>query len=640
VQDTAAPAAHGRAPAASRDRPGARPRDASDRSISMLRFSRTFVLLAAAFAASACAHEAPGIAVNPATAQARGADFPSGWEYPAGSLVSVQARDGMVTTTDRVASEVGAEILRRGGNAVDAAVAVHFALAVVNPEAGNIGGGGFLVARMADGTTAALDFRETAPGAAHRDMYLDERGEMTDRSLVGHLAAGVPGSVAGMWTAHQRFGSLPWAELVEPAANLADGIVVHDRLARSLRSAESRLREFPATAAAFLPNGRAPRVGDRLEQRDLAETMRRIARDGRDGFYRGRTAELIEQEMRRGGGIITREDLAGYEARWRDPVVFSYRDHTVVSMPPASSGGATVGKMLKILEGFDLQGIGYHSPRHVHLWTEASRRAYADRNEYLADPDFVEQPLPRMYSDEYAAQRRAEIDADRATPSDRVEPGLGPAPVPTAARGGESDETTHYSIVDRNGNAVAVTTTINSLYGNRVTVTGAGFLLNNEMDDFAAKPGTANQFGLVQGEANAIEPGKRMLSAMTPTIVLGPDQRVRLVTGTPGGSTIITSVAQIVSNVIDFGMDLPTAMGAPRLHHQHLPDILRYENGGLHAATVAALREMGHRVEERPGFQGDVQSIMILPDGTLVGVSDPRRGGAAVGVGETRQVVQ
>jgi gamma-glutamyltranspeptidase / glutathione hydrolase len=607
----------------------------------MLNSARMFALLLATLAAAGCAHEAPPLNAHPASAaQAAGPDFPAGWEYPAGSLVAVQARDGMVATTDRVASEVGAEILRRGGNAVDAAVAVHFALAVVNPEAGNIGGGGFLVARMADGTTVALDFRETAPGAAHRDMYLDERGEMTDRSLVGHLAAGVPGSVAGMWTAHQRFGSLPWAELVEPAANLADGIVVHERLARSLQNAEGRLRQFPATAAAFLPNGRAPRVGDRLEQRDLAQTMRRIARDGRDGFYRGRTAELIEAEMRRGGGIITREDLAGYEARWRDPVVFGYRDHTVIAMPPASSGGATLGKMLKVLEGWDLAEIGYHTPRHVHLWTEATRRAYADRNEYLADPDFVEQPLPRMFSAEYAAERRRGIDPERATPSEHVTPGLGRAPVGAGARAGESESTTHYSVVDRQGNAVAVTTTINSLYGNRVTVAGAGFLLNNEMDDFAAKPGTPNQFGLVQGEANAIEPGKRMLSAMTPTILLGPDDRVRLVTGTPGGSTIITSVAQIVSNIVDFGMDLPTAMGAPRLHHQHLPDILRYENRGLHAATVERLRAMGHRVEERPGFQGDVQSILVRPDGTLVGVSDPRRGGSAVGVGETRQVVQ
>jgi gamma-glutamyltranspeptidase / glutathione hydrolase len=598
-----------------------------------------FAALVVSTVAAGCAHEAPPAQAQPATLAAA-PQFPPGWEFPPRSLVAVQAREGMVATTDRVASEVGAEILRRGGNAVDAAVAVHFALAVVNPEAGNIGGGGFLVARMADGTAAALDFRETAPLAAHRDMYLDAQGDLTDRSLVGHLAAGVPGSVAGMWEAHRRFGSLPWADLVQPAVNLAQGIVVHERLAGSLQAYEQRLRRFPATAAVFLTEGRAPRVGDRLEQRDLAETLRRIARDGKDGFYRGRTAELVESEMRRGGGIMTREDLARYEARWRDPIAFPYRDHTVISMPPASSGGATLGAMLRILEGYDLRALGHNSAEHIHLWTEATRRAYADRNEYLADPDFVPQPLPRMISAEYAAERRATIDPRRVTPSDRVRPGMGPASVagPTGMREGE--HTTHYSIIDRQGNAVAVTTTINSLYGNLVTVTGAGFLLNNEMDDFAAKPGTPNQFGLVQGEANAIQPGKRMLSAMTPTIVLDPQGRVRLVTGTPGGSTIITSVAQIVSNVVDFGMDLQTAMAAPRLHHQHLPDVLRFENRGLNAGVVERLRGMGHVIEERPGFQGDVQSILVRPDGVLVGVSDPRRGGAAVGLGEVRQVVQ
>jgi gamma-glutamyltranspeptidase/glutathione hydrolase len=565
--------------------------------------------------------------------------FPAGWAFPAGSITPVTATGGMVSTTDRVASEVGAEILRRGGNAVDAAVATHFALAVVNPEAGNIGGGGFLVARMADGTVASLDFREAAPLAATRDMYLDAQGNLTGRSLVGHLAAGVPGSVAGMWEAHRRFGSLPWAELVQPAVALAEGIVVHERLAGSLRSYEQRLRRFPATAAAFLPEGRAPRVGERLVQRDLAETFRRIARDGKDGFYRGRTAELVEAEMRRGGGIMTREDLARYEAKWRDPVRFTYRGHEVISMPPPSSGGATMAEMLNLLEGYDLRSMGFLSPAHVHLFAEATRRAYADRNTYLADPDFVPQPTARMASDAYAAERRRDIRTDRATPSAEVRPGLGAAPAGAGIRA-EGTHTTHYSIVDGQGNAVAVTTTINSLYGNLVTVAGAGFLLNNEMDDFSAKPGTPNQFGLVQGEANAIQPGKRMLSAMTPTIVLDPSGRVRLVTGTPGGSTIITTVAMMVSNVVDWDMDAATATAAPRLHHQHLPDTLRYERGGLTAETAASLRAMGHAVSERGGYQGDTQTIIVLPDGVLSGVSDPRRGGAAVGVTEVRRVVQ
>ena len=569
-----------------------------------------------------------------AGSQADTVRFAPGWEYPRGSLAPVTAREGMVVTTDRMASEIGAEILRRGGNAVDAAVAVHFALAVVNPEAGNIGGGGFMVVRMADGTTASLDFRETAPRRATRDMFLDARGNLADSlSLIGHLASGVPGSVAGMWEAHRRFGSRPWAELVQPATALAEGIVVHERLANSLRSYEERLGRYPATARVLLPAGRPPRVGERLVQAELAETFRRIAAEGADGFYRGRTAELIEAEMRRGGGLIDREDLAAYRAVWREPLRFAYRGHEVISMPPPSSGGATLAQMLNILEGYDLRRLRYHSPEHVHLLAEAARRAYADRNVYLADPDFVPQPTQRMASDEYAAERRATIAPDRATPSAQVAPGLGPAPR-------EGTETTHYSIVDIHGNAVAVTTTINSLYGSLVMVQGAGFLLNNEMDDFTSKPGVPNQFGLVQGAANAIAPGKRMLSAMTPTIVLDPRGRVMLVTGTPGGATIITSVAQVVSNVVDFGLDAAGAASAPRLHHQHLPDTLRYEKRGLPAATVAGLRAMGHAVAERDGYQGDVQSIVVLPDGGLSAVADPRRGGAAVGVREVRQVVQ
>ncbi|HET7274952.1 MAG TPA: gamma-glutamyltransferase, partial [Longimicrobiaceae bacterium] len=452
-------------------------------------------------------------------------------------------------------------------------------------------------------------------------------------SIVGHLAAGVPGSVAGMWEAHQRFGTLPWAELVQPAINLAEGIVVHERLASSLQENVERLSIYPTTKATFLPGGEAPRVGDRFSQPELAATLERIAADGKAGFYQGRTAELIAAEMRRGGGLITEEDLARYEAIWRDPVVFDYRGYSVISMPPPSSGGATMAEILNIMEGYDLTEMGYLSTEHVHVFAEAAKRAYADRNTYLSDPDFVPQPVARMTSPEYAAERRSTISMTAATPSEEIQPGLGPLP-------SESENTTHYSVMDAAGNAVAVTTTINSLYGNRVTVTGAGFLLNNEMDDFAAKPGTPNQFGLVQGEATAIEPEKRMLSAMTPTIVLNPDGSVRLVTGTPGGSTIITTVAQIVSNVVDWGMDLPAATAAPRLHHQHLPDEIRYEKNGLHPEVVAALEALGHTVDERSGFQGDVQSILVLPNGVLSGVSDPRRGGAAVGVREIRNVVQ
>lgn len=551
-----------------------------------------------------------------------GFEFPPGWPFLA-AAPPITARSGAVSTTDEVATRVGLEVLQAGGNAVDAAIAVQFALAVVNPEAGNIGGGGFMVVRLADGTTATLDFREKAPVAASRDMYLDAEGNLTDRSVVGRLAAGVPGSVMGMWEAHGRFATKPWAELVAPAIRLADGLVMHDRLARSLQGAEERLRRFESTAATFLPGGRAPEVGDTFRQPDLAATLRRIAERGPGGFYRGETADLIVAEMERGGGLITHEDLEQYTAVWRDPVVFDYRGYTIISVGPPSSGGATMAEIANILEGYELRRMGYHSPRMVHVVAEAARRAYADRNAYLADPDFVEIPLARMLSKEYAAERRSTIDLAAATPSSRVGPGLAAPAV--------SENTTHYSIVDARGNAVAVTTTINSGYGSLVTVTGAGFLLNNEMDDFAAKPGTPNLYGLVQGEANAVAPGKRMLSAMTPTIVLDPQDRLFLVTGSPGGSTIITTVFQVVSNVIDFGMNAAAAVNAPRVHHQHLPDQVHFEKGGLTPEAVAILQAMGHEVVERRGYSGDVQAILVRPNGALEAASDPRRGGKAMG---------
>ena len=561
------------------------------------------------------------------------------WAFPPERVVVTRGGSGMVSTTDRVASEVGAEVLRRGGNAVDAAIATHFALAVVNPEAGNIGGGGFMVLRTADGQTAALDFRETAPLAATRDMYLDARGELTDKSRIGHLAAGVPGSVAGMWAAHQRFGSIPWAELLQPAVHLAQGIVVHDRLAESLQRFEGDLRRYRATAAVFLANGRAPRVGDRLAQRDLSETLERIRRSGSSGFYTGQTANLIESEMRRGGGIMTREDLRGYEAVWRTPIEFQYHRHTIISMPPPSSGGATLAEILNILEGFDLRSLGFLSRDHVHLWAEAVKRAFVDRNTYLGDPDFIAQPIERMISDAYATERRKEIRADAATAASGVHPGMGGVQHRSALLR-EGDHTTHYSVVDRSGNAVAVTTTINSLYGSLATVGGAGFLLNNEMDDFAARPGSANQFGLVQGDVNGIEPKKRMLSAMSPTILIDPTGRVKVVTGSPGGPTIITTVAQMISNVVDFEMDIGAATAAPRLHHQHLPDVLHYERAGLRPDVVSGLQKLGHVLQARPGYQGDTQSIFVSTAGSWAGASDPRRGGAAVSVRQVIETVQ
>jgi gamma-glutamyltranspeptidase / glutathione hydrolase len=547
--------------------------------------------------------------------------FPDGWRYSAEDR-PVFAPNGMVSTAEDHATVAGLRVLEEGGNAVDAAVAVSFALAVTLPRAGNIGGGGFMVIRDADGGAWALDYREKAPLAATRDMYLDEDGELTDSSVLGHLAAGVPGAVAGLWEAHRRFGSLPWERLVHPAVELAEGFRVSEELARSIRGSRGSLALYDSTREIFLPGGEPPEAGSILHQTDLARTLERIRDQGPDGFYRGETADLIVAEMERGGGIITHRDLDEYEAVWREPVTFTYRGHTIHSMPPSSSGGATLAMMANMVEAHDVTAMGWQSAEYVHLLTEVWKRAFADRNQVLADADFVDVPLARMISKEYAAERNRELDLERATPSDEIGPGL---------EVGESDNTTHFSIVDREGNAVAVTTTINSSYGNKVTVTGAGFLLNNEMDDFAAKPGFPNQYGLVQGEQNAIEPGKRMLSAMTPTVVVDPDGRLFFVTGTPGGSTIITTVFQTIVNVVDFGMSVAQAVNAPRVHHQHLPDEIRFENGGMEPALVRELEARGHTVLERPGTSGNVQAIVVLPDGTLAGWADHRLAGSARG---------
>ena len=601
----------------------------------MTRRTRTSLAAPAALAAALLA--VAGCQESPETGTADAADGPwaASWRYDP-ATEPVRAENGMVVTTDAYASEVGAQVLRDGGNAVDAAIAVSFALAVVNPEAGNIGGGGFMVVRMADGATAALDYREQAPGAAHRDMYLDDEGNLTDRSVVGHLASGVPGTVMGMWEAHQRYGSLDWARLVEPAIELARGFEVGERFLNSLDEGMAEaLSAFEASAAQFLPrDGAPPIVGDTLRQPDLARTLERIRDQGADGFYRGETADLIVAEMARGGGIITREDLASYTAAWRDPVRFEYRGYGVLSMPPSSSGGITMAEAANIVERFDIGEHAFDAPERIHVLAEAWRRAYADRNHYLADPDFVDMPLDVLASDAYAEFRASTIDR-AATPSEQVVPGveafLGQAAGEPTGADDEGEHTTHYSIVDAAGNAVSVTTTINSWYGSKVTVAGAGFVLNNEMDDFSAKPGTPNQFGLVQGENNAIEPGKRMLSAMTPSIVTDPDGRLFMVTGTPGGSTIITTVFQTISNVIDHGMTVSQAVLAPRVHHQHLPDQIYYEAGGLSPETVAALEALGHRMVERGGVSGDVQAIVVGADGALYGQSDPRRGGAVAG---------
>ena len=534
----------------------------------------------------------------------------------------VTGPNGMVVSDDSIASEVGLRILRAGGNAIDAAVATAFALAVTYPEAGNLGGGGFLVARFANGLEAALDFRETAPAAATRNMYIDEKGNVAPTSLTGHLASGVPGAVAGLYAAHQRHGKLKWRDVVAPAIELADkGFVVNERFARIAKD-DDRLVRFEGSAALFLPGGKPIEAGTHWRNLDLAATLRRIAEKGRDGFYTGETADLIVAEMKRGSGIITHADLAGYRAKWRDPIRFSYRNHRVVAMAPASSGGITLAVMANILEGYDLRASGPATAHTIHLIAEASRRAFADRNHFLGDPDVVKIPTSILVDDEYAARQRRTIAPNRATPSLEVRPALGEV--------SESNETTHLSVVDAEGNAVALTTTINELFGSAVTIRGAGFLMNDEMDDFSAKPGSPNLFGLVQGEANAIAPGKRMLSAMTPTIVVSPKGEVLLVTGARGGPRIISAVFQIMSYVIDHGLPINKAMEAPRVHHQHLPDVLYHEKSALSAEEIADLTARGHKVQERPGSVGSANSIMRVGS-SWVGAPDPRSGGVARG---------
>ncbi|MBI4544505.1 MAG: gamma-glutamyltransferase [Gemmatimonadetes bacterium] len=585
-------------------------------------------LLVAALAACAAPPEVPTPAAESAGSAvaeplARVAErVPAAWRYPLESYAA-SSSVALLVSDAPLATQVGAAVLEAGGNAVDAAVATAFALAVVYPEAGNLGGGGFLVFRPALGTPAALDFREAAPLAATRTMFLDERGAVTDRSITGHLAAGVPGSVAGLWEAHRRYGIRRWAELLAPAIRLAEeGFTVDAEFAESVAGEAKRLAGFPASAALFLPGGKPLAAGSTWRNPELAAVLRRIAARGPAGFYEGETADLIVAEMRRGGGLITGEDLRRYRAHWREPVQFDYRGYRVISMPPPSSGGLTLALIANILEGYDLRAMGWHSADALHVTAEAMRRAFADRNHYLGDPDFVRIPRARLLSKGYAAERRASIALAQATPSSAISPGLG--------AGAEGEHTTHLSVVDAAGNAVALTTTINELYGSAVTVSGAGFLLNDEMDDFTAKPGTPNLYGLVQGEANAIAPGKRMLSAMTPTIVLGRNRQTLLITGARGGPRIITAVFQVLSNLVDHGLDLVAAVNTPRIHHQHLPDVLYYERDGLNAATVDSLTLRGHSVEARSGYIGSAPSLLRLGD-HWVGVPDPRQGGLAAG---------
>jgi gamma-glutamyltranspeptidase/glutathione hydrolase len=538
----------------------------------------------------------------------------------AASPQAVEARHGMVVTSQHIASEVGAGILAAGGNAIDAAVAVGYALAVVEPCCGNIGGGGFMIVDLAGGRDTFINFRETSPAAATAGMYLDPAGKpIPDLSRYGWRAAGVPGTVMGLDRALNEYGSLPRAAVMAPAIALArDGFVLSRDDTELLDAKADRFAHDPAAAKIFLrPDGSRFMPGDHLVQKDLAETLAAIAKEGPVAFYKGPAAAAVDKASRANGGTLTARDFADYTTSEGPPLSCSYRSYTIVSAPPPSSGGFTICQILQILEGYDMRALGLRSPRSVELMIEAMRRAYTDRNTFLGDPAFVTNPLDRLLSKGYAAGIRAAMGAGEA-----------PLSAPLAAQH-EKAETAHYSVVDGAGNAVAVTYTINGYFGAEVIAPGTGFFLNNEMDDFAAKPGTPNLYGLVQGEANAIAPGKRPLSSMAPTLVK-KDGRVFLVLGSPGGSRIITTVLETIINIVDYGMAPQAAVDAPRFHYQGLPDKVFFEPSGLSPDTIATLRGKGYNlVEQKPwGAVG----LIEITDGRLWGANDPRRpNGAAIG---------
>jgi gamma-glutamyltranspeptidase/glutathione hydrolase len=540
-------------------------------------------------------------------------------------LLPVLAKNGMVSSQERLASEIGVEVLKRGGNAVDAAVAVGFALAVTLPRAGNLGGGGFMVIHLAKTKeNIAIDYREVAPAASKVDMFLDAQGNPDPKkSRDSGLAIGVPGTVRGLALAHEKYGSgkLSLAQLIEPAVRLArDGIAVEDDLADSLPAVRAKLAAFPASAAIFLKNGQPLGRGDRLVQSDLAVTLQAIAQQGPDAFYSGRIAKQIAESVQAIGGIMTEADLAAYKPALRPVVRGSYRGHEIISMPPPSSGGVHLVQILNILEGFDLRKAGAGSAAAYHMLAEAMKPAYADRATWLGDPDRVKVPAKGLTSKKYAEAQRAGIDLSRARKAEEIKSG---DPLPH-----EGDQTTHYSVVDSEGNAVANTYTLNLSYGVGMVAAGTGVLMNNEMDDFSAKAGAQNAFGLVGGDANSVSPGARPLSSMTPTLIFR-DGKLFLVTGSPGGSRIITTVLQVVTNVIDHGMNIAEAVAAPRIHHQWRPDVLLHEEG-LSPDTLAILAQRGQTLR-LGATSGSANSILVTPEG-LQGASDPRqRGTAAIG---------
>ncbi|MEO8700018.1 MAG: gamma-glutamyltransferase [Kofleriaceae bacterium] len=588
------------------------------------------ILLALAVALVACKRNPPPPApeVDPKTitwpAPADAAPKPA-WRSDAAvdddPAVTGKSKTFMVASESEQASKAGRDILASGGNAVDAAVATAFALAVVHPSAGNIGGGGFAVVRLAPGKGTAVDFREVAPAAATEKMYLDANGKPTDASLVGHRAVGVPGAVAGLYELHKKHGKKPWRDVVAPAIKLARaGFVVDPKLAESILFLKARLEKFPVTGSIWVPQGTALAAGAVVKIPELATVLERIADKGPDGFYKGETAAAIVAEMKAGGGIITAEDLAAYKVVWREPLAVAYRGNSLMTMPPPSSGGIVIAMTAGMMRQVELGKLQWYGPDHVHRLVEVWRRGFAARNELLGDPAFVKDiPIAKLVSQAYTDKLASTI-TPKATPSKDV--------------GGiiEGNHTTNLCVVDGKGMAVALTTTLNTSFGSGVTVKGGGFLLNNEMDDFTAKPGSPNTFGLVQGITNKIEPGKRMLSSMSPTIVEDAQGQVLMLAGAGGGPRIITAVWQTISNVIDFKQNVATAVARPRVHHQHLPDTVFVEGQALEESTDTTLREMGHTLTWLPVRRefGAVTAIVRTADG-WEGTADPRGGGAAIG---------
>jgi gamma-glutamyltranspeptidase/glutathione hydrolase len=547
----------------------------------------------------------------------------------AASRDPVRAKHGIVASTNEIASQVGVDIMKRGGNAVDAAIAVAFALAVTHPAAGNLGGGGFMMIRLRNGKTTAIDYREMAPAAATRNIYLDKNGNLIEGeggSLVGYRAAGVPGTVRGMELALKKYGSgkLSWSQLIEPARQLAGGFSVSYNLARSLRGNSDYLSQYPETKRIYLNGGKFYNEGDTLPQPDLAATFTRLQRFGPNDFYEGQTARMIVDDVQRHHGLITSSDMSGYQAKERQPLRGRYRGYEVISMPPPSSGGAVLIEMLNILEGYDLDKLDSASSERYHLMTEAMRRAFADRAEFMGDSDFVKVPVAGLIDKAYAAKLRSSINTDRASTSVEIKAGQ--------PMGYESEETTHFTVVDAEGNAVANTYTLNNSYGSAAVAKGTGIILNDEMDDFAAKPGTPNMYGLIQGERNAVAPRKRPLSAMTPTFVLRKDGSLWFTVGSPGGPTIINTALCVITDVVDYHMDIQQAIDFPRIHHQWLPDELVFEPYGLSGDTQKALLALGHKLA-KPRYLGDAEGIMIEEKtGVRLGATDPRRSdGPAVG---------